>query len=485
MNVSDIAKSTQEQAAAAWINHLNQLRLDALVEKLNAQDINLEKTLLELGKLKAFVGDPSHILGSMDTKHGEVAEHAQVNISNARNLIRGLKSEYTFEGVARTAPEDYLHNGVQVQSKFVLTGGRFSLNSVEEHLTKYPDFLKNGGKYQIPKDFYGKIEKLLALSQEEAARLPSKGNDGINYSQWQWIQNFFKTNDISIEQIEPSIMDYSEIQLGKIGSTITTEEESLLETDKSRRNAAYGQSKPSLEEGIKAAKASALLEGGMSFCLGVHKKRKSGKKLSDFTAKDWKDIGIDTAAGTGKGAIRGASVYGLSNFTATPAAVASALVTASFGIAAQARLLQQGNISEEDFLVNSEVLCLDVSVSAVSSLLGQVLIPVPVLGALVGNATGMFMYGIAKDNLSYQEQALIAGYNSSMQELNQRLDAQYRALLDQLLQEFARFKSVLELAFDLDVNVAFAGSIGLAQHLGCDEEKILWDKQAVDAYFLS
>ena len=77
-----------------------------------------------------------------------------------------------------------------------------------------------------------------------------------------------------------------------------------------------------------------------------------------------------------KGGIRGASIYTLTNFTATPAAVASAMVTATFGIAEQAYQLKQGNVDEQRFIENSEMLCLDASVSALSSFAGQVLIPV-------------------------------------------------------------------------------------------------------------
>jgi len=230
---------------------------------------------------------------------------------------------------------------------------------------------------------------------------------------------------------------------------------------------------------------SAGIEGGMSFCLGVYKKLKSGKKIAEFTGEDWQDIGIDTAIGAGKGAIRGASIYGLTNFTATPAAVASALVTATFGVVGQARLLRQGAISAEDFIINSEVVCLDVTVSAISSLIGQVMIPIPVLGAVIGNAAGMFMYGIAKNNLSRKEQALINRFNNDMQQLNKQLDVEHAALIEQLLQEIAQFKSVLDLAFDIDVNVAFAGSIALAQHVGCADGEILWNKYAVDDYFLN
>ena len=50
--VERTVKSTQEQAIAAWITHLNQMRLDTLIEKLNRQDINLEEALKELEKIK-------------------------------------------------------------------------------------------------------------------------------------------------------------------------------------------------------------------------------------------------------------------------------------------------------------------------------------------------------------------------------------------------------------------------------------------------
>ena len=66
--------------------------------------------------------------------------------------------------------------------------------------------------------------------------------------------------------------------------------------------------------------------------------------------------------------------------------------------------MRKGNISENDFLWNSEILCLDVTVSALSSFVGQAAIPIPVLGAIIGNAVGMFLYQIAKDTLARKEQ---------------------------------------------------------------------------------
>lgn len=482
MQAAQILKSTQGQAVASWIDFLNQLRLDELVAKLAAQGANFEGAMNELQQLKDFVANPDGILGSLKSKHGETAEYFHVNISNARRIIEGLSPECIKEAYGRTAPEDYLVNGIKVQAKYLngLVKTLTHNNGVMGHMAKYPDFLAEGGIYHIPQDQYNAMQKLISLSDEEINKASHQVRTIV-----QRLRDFQEQAgiDLNSDSIQPAIGTYDEVQLGKINDTIDKEDKAIRDKDKERRDDAYQASKPTLREGVKVTAASAAIEGGVSFGLAVAAKRKSGKKILEFTSDDWKDIGIDTAVGGGKGAVRGAGIYTLTNFTATPAAVASALVTATFGLAAQASLLQQGKISNEDFIINSEVICLDVTVSTIASLMGQVAIPIPVLGAVIGNTAGMFMYGIAKNHLTEQEQALIARFNSSIQLLNEQLDEHYCELLERLNQEFARFQSVLELAFDLDVNLAFEGSIGVAIQVGCDEDKILRGKPAVDAYF--
>jgi len=477
MENSTTLKSTQEQAVASWIDYLNQLRAAELIANLAKQSISLEKALGELQKLKDFVADPEHILGSMLSKHGEIAEHTQVNISNARRIVEGLKGEYTFLGVGRTAQEDYLHNGIPVQAKFVQVN--LSLNAIKDHLAKYPDFLESGGKYQIPKDFYERMRHLSSISSEDAGKLRN-----IDYKQWKMIQSFFEETGVAPEKIEPTVVDYHAVQIGKIGETISNEESVLKNTDSKRREQHINASKPSLQEGVITTAAAAAIEGGMNFCLSIAMKLKGGKRLCEFSVQDWNDVGIDTAKGAGKGGIRGASIYVLTNFTHTPAPIASAMVTASFGMVSQAVLLRQGKINNEQFILNSEVLCLDASVSAVASLIGQVTIPIPVLGAVIGNAVGMFMYGIARDDLSNQEQELILAYIEQMETLNKNLDEEYRVVFELLDAEFGDFKTVADLAFNFDINKAFAGSIALADFIGCPDKLILKNKADIDSYFL-
>lgn len=479
MDAAQILKTSQEQAVAAWVNFLNQMRLNELLARLTAQDINLEQALAELHNMKVEIATLiARDRGGAKGLHGFIAEAAEVGIENARNLIKGLAPAYKW--INDNGPADLLRNNIEIQQKFVRAGGHFGLEAVKAHLEKYPDFIKNGGKYQLPKDFYDSLQKLLSLSQEEATKEPNS-----TYQLWKWAQKFFEENDISPQDIEPSVLDYSAAQSGKIAETIQNEERNIREIDQSRRDAAYEASKPTLKEGGKIIAASAAMEGGMAFVLGVAKKRREGKALSEFTAEDWKEVGIDTAEGTAKGGIRGAAIYAMTNFTATPAAVANALVTASFGVAAQAYQLRQGEITKEDFVINSEVLCLDAAVSAIASLLGQTLIPVPVLGAVIGNAAGMFMYQIAKDHLSEREQELVHHYRESLDALNKRLEERYQRLIVQLKKEFARFSSMLELAFDPDVNIAFSGSIELADYVGVAKDQVLPNKRAIDNYFLN
>ena len=196
MNVERTIKSGQEQAVAAWINHLNQVRLDELFEAWRQQDINLEQAQDSLDEARKLIFEQiiARDRGGLKGMHGFIAEVAEVGVRNARNLVNGMPADT--EWINNNGPADLIRNGIQIQQKFVQSGGKLSLNAVEEHLRKYPDFLKDGGKYQIPKDYFEKIQRYLAMTQEEAKLISSDNADGLSYKQWAWVQNFFKSGEI-------------------------------------------------------------------------------------------------------------------------------------------------------------------------------------------------------------------------------------------------------------------------------------------------
>lgn len=479
-NINRIIKSTQEQAVASWVTYLNQIRLDELISHLMLQDVNLQEALMELNKIKDFIGNPEHILGSEATKHGEIAEQLQVRFSNAMRLIRGKKREYTFDGVGRTAPEDYLKNGRPIQSKFY-NGSKNTLKAIQMHLNKYPYFVKEGGSYDIPKDQYNQMVNIIKSSKENPSAL-SKEEMRILEA----IRKFERETGLDLlKDVKPSVVNYSDAQKGNVNNTVRKEEKKIYEADKEERKKAYESSKPTLNEGIKTSAVSAGIEGGMTFCMAVVKKRKEGKHIQEFTACDWKEVGIETGASTAKGAIRGGTMYALTNFTATPANVASAYVTATFGVISQAWALEKGSITADDFIINSEAICLDVTVSAISSIMGEVLIPIPILGAIIGNIAGEFIYSICKETCGKREQNLILKYSKEMEEFSEKLNLKYSNVVTDLKKRMERFSSIEELAFDKDINQSFFASGLLAVEVGVPVDEILTSIKNVDSFFLN
>lgn len=480
MSSETVVKSTQEQAVAGWIDYLNILRFSALVEKLSAQDCNLEAALRELSELKEFISHPEHILGSIYTKHGEIAEHVQVHFANAEKLIEGLKATHTFDGVGRTAMEDYLRDGIKVQSKFYL-GIQGTLHAISEHLDTYPDFLKDGGCYDIAKNHFEELKRIYDTGEAGAAFLSEA--DGKMYEA---IKAWETENNVVFPKVvRPSLVSYDDVQLDRVADTIQKEQQQLEEKDQARRDQAEVESAPSLQEGLKVTAISAAVESGFAFALGMYRKIHEGKKIQDFTADDWKDIGLDTATGAVKGGIRGGAVYTLTNFTNTPAPVASAMVTATFGIMAQANKLRKGDLTAEEFLENSEIVCLDVSVSAMCSLVGQTVIPIPILGAIIGNAAGMFMYDIGKTFLNDQEKKLFEKHCAEMKAFREALDIEQKQFMEKLETEMSRFNSLIELAFDEDTNVRFQSSIERARMANVPEAKIIKSEEECSDFFQS
>ena len=143
-----------------WKSQLIAKQLDTVVrdslKEKQIQNENFERALQQLAKMRQFLNSPENILGSQKTKHGEIAENFEVHIRNAKAALNGQVDVATFENVGRTAPEDFILDGVKTQSKFI-NGANNSLSSVLEHFNKYQDKAMD---YVIPKDQYDIIQAL-------------------------------------------------------------------------------------------------------------------------------------------------------------------------------------------------------------------------------------------------------------------------------------------------------------------------------------
>ena len=483
MNEDRLRKSSQEQAVAAWVYYLNQIRIKELALALQSQHGNFVDAMGSIEDAWEKIQDLiTSNRGGDKGLHGFIAEIAQVGLGNAKELLHGRDGIY--EWVNDNGPSDLIKDGIPVQMKFVQQGGKFSLNAIEHHLSNYPDFItKKGGKYQIPKDFYEDI-KTIWETPEAVANKWSRNDGKFTLKNWKYVHELLSSNELSFEDIEPSDLTYDSVQKNTIEETISTISDRLSDENKVLEEELVKEHQPTLLEGIATAGMAAAAEASTTAFIAIKKKRRAGKKLKEFTPDDWKEIAGESAIGAGKGGIRGISIYVLSNYTLTAPAVANTLVTASFGIAEQAHKLRTGEISEKEFIDNSEMLSLETACSALFSCIGGTLIPIPILGALIGNAVGSMLFSTGKDVLSAREQELIAQYQADQMMLDEELQQQYESCLKQLKESFDRFLSIMTQAFSPDIEQAFVGSIELAKDFGVPDDEILDTKEKVSAYFL-
>ena len=480
MTVAKVAKSAEDQAVGAWIWHLVDARLAELQQSLDAQDLNLEQSLELIRECRQHIYEDvienGKGRGGEDGMHGFIAEWLEVYVGNAKRVVTGELGDMVLNNDNGVA--DYHIAEVAYQSKFSLK--YLSLDALLDHARKNPEFVREGGQYTIPADFYDRLREINSMSEEDLGAIVS-----TERTLWRKIQEL-KVEGVEIdENLHPSAFRFLDARREHVDETLLREERGLRETDEELRRAVEEKGSPSLDEALHVAAVSAALEAAMALALGTYRKMKAGKRLRDFDADDWKDLGVETAIGAAKGGVRGGAVYGLVNFAKLPGAIATAAVTATFAMVGQADQLRLGNISPEEFLMGSEAVCMDCAVSAISSMVGQVALPVPVLGALVGNVTGTLMYEIAKANLSNDEMRLIAEHTREAEEYAASLDEESAKLLADIETQDMLLDDILERAFSSDANIAFPASIENARNAGVPESKIIKTDEEGFAFFMS
>lgn len=489
----------RDQVTAAGVEGFNHWKsqsiakqLDQIVrEKLQSQqqqNVNFENALNHMMKMRQFLSDPKNILGSERTKHGEVAEHLEVNIRNAMAALKGQSEVATFNGVGRTAPEDFILDGIKYQSKF-LNGTNNTLKQVLEHFGKNQD---NPMNYSIPKDQYKIIEAIRAgrapegLSEKSIRAILQK----IEELERQTGRNFH-------DLVKPSVVEYSEAQLGKVGETVSKHQDQIVDENqkiqdeiqqkaKEKKKTVEAKKGPSLGEGLKVAGTAAAIAASLNTITVIYSKVKNGKKIQDFDKDDWGEIGLSSAKAGAKGGVTAASIYALTNLTSLSTPFAGAVTSAAMGLSTLLTDLNKNNITMDEFVTQGQVLCIEAGIAATGGAIGQVLIPIPVLGSIIGTVTANFVWGFAKDKLGAREQELKKKLDAYTESLLKKVDKAYQDIISKINATYARYNSLIEAAFDVNANAAVlaAASVELAQELSVNQTKILKNDQDLDAYFL-
>lgn len=466
----------RDQLAGVVVQQLNLVRESSRLEALDLNAQLLEKALEQVDDVRAWLLDPSTLLGSEKTKHGEVAELIEVGIRNARSILDGLDPPATFEGAGRTDAVDYFINGQAFQSKFH-NGIASGLRAFVEHMEKYPDHAQNGG-YMFPSDRYEMVMEVLRRQQDG---LEIKGDKSI----LEWIGKIEELTGRKFEDaVQPSVSSYAEVQLGVAHDTLDSHEIDLEERNAEHTERIETEHAPSLAGAAQAAAIAGTVSGVLTTGMAIYTKAQNGKNLfrGEFTAQDWKDVGLAGGKGFAGGAVTGAAIYGMTNYAGMAAPLAASVVSVAKGMTALTLEYRAGQIGGDEFLDLGMCLCAESAVVGLATVAGQTLIPIPVLGGVLGSISGKMMLQLAQGLDDRELEALRA----EMNDFTSSLDETCQRVIEEITAEFDKLGALTDAAFNIELNrgLMLCTSVDLAVAHGVAEEKILRTISDVDGFML-
>ena len=431
-------------------------------------------------RVKDFVGDPAHILGREDTKHGEIAEEFHVAVRRAWDVLHHQRPTASISDVPRTGLVDYVDNGIEIQAKYY-NGLRNTLDGVSGHSSKYAEWAAGSGRYHIPRDQY---EELRQLGEDGTIDgLSARRIGGIERQ----VESLQQDTDRSIEElIGPGEGRYDEVQQGRIHETLEDRQVRIENRNEELKDYVRAEHAPGLEGAATASAFGAVAGGGVRFAQAVWSKMREGKNpfRGNFSVEDWKDVGLESAKGAAGGAVAGGTVYLLTNATDLAAPFAGSLVSGLVGIGSLLGQYHGGKISDAEFVDLSLIVAAESAIVGLSAAAGQTLIPIPILGAFVGAIAGKIVALGIKDGLAESESALIDMLKSYETWAIGKLDDALRATMENLESHYGRLADLARIAFDEETNteLRLAASTQIAETLDVPDSEILRSRAEIDAF---
>lgn len=489
--VNRIFNQAFNQGIGAYVNCLNHLRIQDLQIAMKIIEDEARNVILNKDSASKILDYAKDSIEDVIVKnrggdrgvHGFIAEFAEEGIVNARRAIEGLKP--IVKVLNDNGPADLLIGRNTIQMKFY--------NNLRDELEQ-SFFYNTKMKMMFPKDHVQVFEKIMAGAKEvelNGKRLSSKQITDIR----QIINDITESKGLTSYKswMKSSALDYKDAQKNSINSLLDSEQKNIYKTVKlkqqelnKKRLVAQKHALPNLKQANKVARNAAFLQGGLALMSSVYEKYKEGKNIFEFEQSDWLDCGLDTAEGVIKGAISGYSIYGLTNVLGISAPNASALVMATYGMIDIVLKYRTTEITQDEFMNLLTLNVMDASFATIGACIGQTMIPIPVLGSVVGSIASSLIWEIGKGILNDSEQKIIQDYQENLNNYIKILDEHYLAIYDEIIEKYKKLGELQDYSFDLSLNtkLSFEYSIELAEKLEIEDTRILHNLSEIDSYFL-
>mgnify|MGYP001043888875 FL=1 len=204
-----------------------------------------------------------------------------------------------------------------------------------------------------------------------------------------------------------------------------------------------------MKNAVKAGLQSAAIAAGISMVLSLSAKLvKEGKCFWDYEADDWRDVLFDVGIGGMAGGVSASVLNIVGSYSASAVPGVSALLMATFGIVSLVPDYMDGKLTTDEFIVEAEMICFDAALILLSGVMGQTIIPVPALGAVIGSVAGMIATAIIQEIWGDELRELLMEINQHIKTLFERIKDFFVGIWEKL----KAIKNLLAYLLDDDFN---------------------------------
>lgn len=414
--------------------------------------IKLKKSLKSISKSKI---NQEYKKSNYKQQAGFSAEVKEVANKNAENIIKGTnKRKIRADDIGKVNDSLFDHFELDgkgnilsksaSQMKFVGNNSKDSLNRLMSN--KFSKYIENDVKIEVPSDYYDGI-------MNEADSAIKKLNNQLK-------NQLNKGNIEQANQLRKKIDKYKKIQKNLKKSSVSNKE-AIFARKHPKLSTAKSVTKLSVDAGIETAKSSAMIGGSVSLVRNIVSYAKGEEDKDTALINVTKDTTFSLASGYGTGHV-GATVKGLMqnsknqsvrNLSKTnlPAVMVQVAITSYKTLSKYF----SGEINDKECLENLGEEGTGMISSALYSTIGQMIIPIPVVGSVIGGMVGyaissasycLLMDSLKKYQLSKEQREAIE--NECAEQI--KLLKEYRFELNNLINDYVSSKTlVFEQSFNI------------------------------------
>ena len=471
----------------------------------NENGITYKKSLKSIAKSKV---NPNNQSQNINQQAGFSAETKTTAKENAENAIAGKKTrtvrtddvpkQTAADGTPIGGTNDPLSDLISIDEKGnYIEGSARQLKYVGDDpkdccskllSKKYDKYRDNDVSIEVPKDYYDKIHQELdnraANLEKRIENAQKKGDTALAEKHKQQLERVRKTK----ENLRKGKLTKKEAQFARLHPKLSTAGDIV---------------KLSHRAGVRSAKSSAAIGGGMSFIRNSVAVLKGDEDPEEAV----REIAKDTALSAGNGyatsfvgsAIKGTMQNAQSTYiravstTALPAVVATSVIEAGKTIFKFA----SGQIDGTECLVELGEKGSGIAASTMGGIIGQALIPIPVVGGLIGSMVGYMMSSFYYNSLvSALQEAKMARMEririeeecqqamAAIREYRLQAEIAIRNYFTEHISSFENAFSVIREGFDTEnADLLIEGANSITEALG--EEALFHNDSELDALMMS